>query len=397
MTDHRRPLGVYIHWPYCLSKCPYCDFNSHIKQTLTPDQWVNGIIHNLRFFAAQTSDSHYIKTVFFGGGTPSLMPASCAETILTFMRDHWVWGGANDKSVEVTLEANPNSAEQARFEGFRAAGINRLSICVQSFYDDDLKALGREHKADEARQAITHARSVFDRFSFDLIYARSNQTIDAWQTELKQALDFGGSGHISLYQLTIEKGTAFQALYDQGKLIMPSQEKAAAFYEATGATTQSYGFLPYEVSNYAKAGQACDHNLIYWRYQDYIGVGPGAHGRYKPHGGLVKQAAYVHKAPEKWHAHSVPDASEGGFLKTSTPLNQTDMAMEAMMMGARLSEGVPFYHVDTGLDLSVYMDKNNYDQLCDDGFLTRDAQRLLLTDRGRLCLNGVMGYLVNNQ
>ncbi|HJS32275.1 MAG TPA: radical SAM family heme chaperone HemW, partial [Alphaproteobacteria bacterium] len=273
MSDDR--LAIYVHWPFCRSKCPYCDFNSHVRESVDDTRWRGALLTELDHFAASTG-GRTVRSVFFGGGTPSLMAPQIVAAVIDCVARKW--RVADD--VEITLEANPNSAEQSRFAAFRAAGVNRLSLGVQALDDADLGALGRGHSAAEAQAAIARAAAVFDRYSFDLIYARPRQSRAAWETELRRAVALAGD-HMSVYQLTIEPGTAFAARHARGELVVPDEDAAAALYEATQAILDDAGLAAYEVSNHARAGAECRHNLAYWRYEDYIGVGPGAHGRLK--------------------------------------------------------------------------------------------------------------------
>ncbi|MFM7083569.1 MAG: radical SAM family heme chaperone HemW [Hyphomicrobium sp.] len=323
-------IGVYVHWPFCAQKCPYCDFNSHVRfGGWDEERFLKAYCRELDTVAAQIGQRE-VGSIFLGGGTPSLMQAQTVEALLTHIAKLWVVS----QDAEVTLEANPNSVEAQRFRDYRKAGINRASVGVQSFIDEDLKRLGRLHSADEARKAIDIARQVFDRFSFDLIYARSGQRIEAWEKELQEALDRAGD-HLSLYQLTIEPDTPFAELHKKGALKVPDQDQASLFYTLTGEMTAQRGFETYEVSNYARHGQECRHNMLYWRYGPYVGVGPGAHGRLS----VLDQrlATVTERNPERWvelvetHGH--------GFTE-QTPLSKTEQADEMLLMGLRTSEGV---------------------------------------------------------
>jgi oxygen-independent coproporphyrinogen-3 oxidase len=323
-------FGIYVHWPFCASKCPYCDFNSHVRA---------GGIDEARFLAAYRRElGHWaamrpgaaVTSVFFGGGTPSLMGPATVGTILGTIAQHWgIAPGA-----EITLEANPSSVEAARFRGYRAAGVNRVSLGVQSFDDGELKALGRLHSAAEARAGIAVARETFERFSFDLIYARPRQTTEAWRRELAQALELGGR-HLSLYQLTIEPETPFAQLHAAGRLVVPDPEAALALYEITQEMTERAGLPAYEVSNHAAPGEESRHNLLYWRYGEYIGVGAGAHGRLVLEG--RRHAIVAERQPERW-AERVETAGHGAL--ETTPLSPPEQADEALLMGLRLTEGL---------------------------------------------------------
>src|SRR5271163_306779 len=287
-------LAIYIHWPFCRSKCPYCDFNSHVRDGIDAARWTRALLADLDHQAALLP-GRTIGSVFFGGGTPSLMPPETVASLLERVRRHW----AVTADAEITLEANPNSAEAARFRAFAAAGVNRLSLGVQALDPAALRRLGRAHDRGEAIAAIEHARDSFARFSFDLIYARPGQSPAAWRHELDEALRLGGD-HLSLYQLTIEPGTAFATLQRRGAIVLPEEEITASLFEATQDRLAACGLPAYEISNHARPGAECRHNLAYWCYQDYVGIGPGAHGRLTI--GDVKRATRQARLPEKWLA-----------------------------------------------------------------------------------------------
>lgn len=323
-------FGVYVHWPFCLSKCPYCDFNSHVRsQNIDERRFVAAIGAELAHRASLTK-GRTVRSVFFGGGTPSLMQAQSVGAILETIAKHWKIA----PDVEVTLEANPSSVEAARFRGYRAAGVNRVSIGVQSFNDADLKALGRLHNAAEASNAIDVAAQVFERFSFDLIYARPNQSVKAWAVELKNALG-RVRDHISLYQLTIEPDTMFERLYTAGKLKIPNSDLGRAFWDVTQELTAMASLPAYEVSNHARRGAESRHNLIYWRYGEYAGVGPGAHGRLVTPKGRRAQATERH--PEMWLTVVETD---GQALVEDELLSSEEQGDEFLLMGLRLTEGI---------------------------------------------------------
>ncbi len=323
-------FGIYVHWPFCLSKCPYCDFNSHVRsEPVDEKRFVAAITAELAHRASLTT-GRVVRSVYFGGGTPSLMKASSVAAILEAIARLW----QQAPEVEVTLEANPSSVEAGRFRDYRAAGVNRVSIGVQSFNDADLKMLGRLHNAAEAIAALDVAASVFDRYSFDLIYARPQQSVKAWRTELKAAL-VRGSDHLSLYQLTIEPDTIFERLNFAGKLPMPDADMGRAFWDTTQELTAAAGLSPYEVSNHARPGAESRHNLIYWRYGEYVGVGPGAHGRIMTPKGRRAQATERH--PEMWL--TVVEA-DGHALVEDEMLSSEEQGDEFLLMGLRLSEGI---------------------------------------------------------
>ena len=324
------PFAVYIHWPFCLSKCPYCDFNSHVR---------HGGIDEARFVRAYEAEiaaaaarvpGRTVSSIFFGGGTPSLMHPSSVQTILDCIGKHW----AIAADVEVTLEANPTSVEATRFRGFRAAGVNRVSLGVQALDDAALKELGRLHTAQEALDAVAVARSIFNRYSFDLIYARPRQSLDAWAAELKRAIAEAAE-HLSLYQLTIEQGTPFFGLHKAGKLIVPDEDSARDLYDLTQEICGKSGLPAYEISNHARPGAQCRHNLIYWRGQDYAGVGPGAHGRLTIEGRRV--ATETDRRPEAWLMRV---EANGDGMTVNEKLTSGEVADEYLLMGLRLAEGI---------------------------------------------------------
>ncbi len=323
-------FGVYIHWPFCASKCPYCDFNSHVRDRGVDEAaFLSAYLAELRE-TARLIGPQRVSSIFFGGGTPSLMqPATVAAMIDEVAR---LW--TVEPSAEITLEANPSSVEAARFRGYRSAGINRVSLGVQSLRDEQLKALGRLHTAAEARTAIEIARTTFERFTFDLIYARPGQTLDDWRQELTAALDLAGQ-HLSLYQLTIEPDTPFAALHAKGKLIVPDADAAHALYAFTQETMAARGLPAYEISNHAAPGEESRHNLLYWRYGSYAGIGPGAHGRLVVDG--LRHASETERNPERWRAR-VLEQGHGRTALTRLTLDQ--QFDEALLMGLRLTEGL---------------------------------------------------------
>lgn len=323
-------FGVYVHWPFCAQKCPYCDFNSHVRfGGWDEDRFLAAYIREIET-TAQRIGKRSVASIFFGGGTPSLMkPGTVAEILNAIAR---VW--TVDAQAEITLEANPGSVEAGRFQGYRAAGINRVSMGFQSLRDEDLKRLGRIHSVDDAKAALHIARNTFDRYSFDLIYARPGQTPDAWRSELKEALDLADN-HVSLYQLTIEPDTPYAALHAAGKLIVPDPDAALALYEITQDVTSARGLLPYEISNHARPGEESRHNLLYWRYGEYAGIGPGAHGRILVDG--QRTATVAERHPETWA--EIVEAQSHGWIE-QTPITPSEQADEMLLMGLRLREGI---------------------------------------------------------
>ncbi len=374
-------FGLYVHWPFCEAKCPYCDFNSHVSKNINQKQWFNSYLDELRRSALDTPD-RVLNTIFFGGGTPSLMHPDTVAAIIDEARS--LWRPAND--MEITLEANPGSVEAGRFAAYRDAGVNRISMGVQALNDDDLRRLGRIHSVAEARAAFDIARACFDRVSFDLIYARQHQTLAAWRAELSDALSMAVD-HLSLYQLTIEEGTAFGDRYAVGKLRgLPEDDSAADMYLATQEICEAHGLPAYEVSNHARPGAESQHNLIYWRYGDYVGIGPGAHGRITRDG--KKLATETHLSPNRW----LQAVDQGSGEKERTELSAQDQANEYLMMGLRLSEGLDidrFYSL-SGLPLP----KTKLDHLTDIGMIEQKDGRLIATQDGRAVLNSVIRELL---
>lgn len=374
-------FGIYVHWPFCLSKCPYCDFNSHVVAHVDQSQWADALVRELTYMREMTGPRR-VSSIFFGGGTPSLMEVTTVEAVIGAIQRLW----HVDNDVEISLEANPTSVEATRFYGYRAAGVNRLSLGVQSLDDKELKFLGRLHTADEALKAISLAREIFPRLSFDLIYARPGQTREAWTRELTMALDHAVD-HLSLYQLTIEEGTAFAKLYEKGSFKLPDEDDAVALYTLTGEICAKAGMSAYEVSNYAKPDSECRHNLVYWRYGDYVGVGPGAHGRLTTDEGRIATAAL--KAPGAWLA-SVK--AKGHGLETREAVSRVEQGDEMMLMGLRLTEGVSLARFER---LSGQpMEATRLAGLVGQGLLTREDDVIAATADGRLVLNGVLGRLL---
>ncbi|WP_305986565.1 radical SAM family heme chaperone HemW [Roseibium sp. MMSF_3544] len=323
-------FGIYVHWPFCAAKCPYCDFNSHVRhQPVDQERFCAAFENELSYFADLTKGKT-VQSVFLGGGTPSLMEPATVERVLNAISDRWTMDG----DAEITLEANPSSVEANRFRGYRTAGVNRVSLGVQSLNDTDLKLLGRLHDAATARAAIETARATFPRLSFDLIYARPDQTPAEWAAELDQAIGLAAD-HLSLYQLTIEEGTPFYRLYMAGKLKTPEPELGAEFYELTQDVTAAAGLPAYEVSNHARPGAECRHNLVYWRYGDYVGVGPGAHGRLTV--GASRLATSTESHPETWLENV---EGNGHGLIEEVGLNEEEQGDEFLLMGLRLTEGI---------------------------------------------------------
>jgi putative oxygen-independent coproporphyrinogen III oxidase len=378
------PLAIYIHWPFCRSKCPYCDFNSHVRERIDAARWTRALLADLERQAALVPGRE-VASIFFGGGTPSLMPP---ETVAALVgRVTALWPVVPD--LEITLEANPNSAEAERFAGFAAAGINRLSLGIQSLDPDALRFLGRGHDRTEAIAAIRLARNTFARYSFDLIYARPRQSVAAWEAELDEALTLAGE-HLSLYQLTIEPGTAFGSRAGRGEVLAADEDDAAALFEATQLRLAAAGLPAYEISNHARPGAECRHNLAYWRYEDYLGIGPGAHGRVTRGGGKI--ATRQLRTPEAWLG-AIEES--GTALDEETPIGREEAVGEMLMMGLRLVEGVARDRLERLAGGAVEkMFAGTLPLLIDGGFLTLAADRLAATAAGRQRLNAVLGGLL---
>ena len=379
------PLALYIHWPFCLAKCPYCDFNSHVRERIPQERFRAALRAELAWEAARLGPRR-LTSVFFGGGTPSLMEP---ETVAALLEDaHRLFTPAGD--IEITLEANPTSVEAGRLAGFRAAGINRISLGVQSLEAEALKNLGRQHSTGQAIAALEIARRIFPRISFDLIYARPGQTLPAWRAELRQALNLAAD-HLSLYQLTIEPGTAYEAAFRRGEIVLPDDDIAAELYETTAEIAAEFGLAPYEVSNYAVPGAESRHNLAYWRYQDYAGIGPGAHGRITLNGRLL--ATRRHRAPEPW-AERVE--AHGHGTTHEDPVPPTDRAREMLLMGLRLTEGIDAdrFADRTGIALDDALDAEILLRAIEEGYVTRTDRRLAATAEGRMRLDALLPALV---
>ena len=379
------PLALYVHWPFCRAKCPYCDFNSHVTQHIDEARFAAAYRREMRHMAEHHGRGRNLVSIFLGGGTPSLMsPALVADILETAER---LFGFAPD--IEITAEANPTSAEAAVFRGFQTAGVNRVSLGVQSLEDSALAFLGREHSAKEALQAVAVARRCFERVSIDLIYARRDQTPAAWRGELRRALDLG-LDHLSLYQLTIEPGTVFHTRARRGERLVPQDDLAAEMYEMTGAITAEAGLPAYEISNHAGEGGACRHNLVYWRAQDWIGIGPGAHGRLSVGGGRLGLA--TRRSPAGW-LDSVE--ADGHGIETVSQEGGGDAVAEMLMMGLRLDEGVSLTELASRHgDVWRFLDRDALAGFEARGMLVRQGERLRVTPPGRLLLNRILSDLL---
>ncbi|MBR0559970.1 radical SAM family heme chaperone HemW [Neokomagataea anthophila] len=382
MTDS---LSLYIHWPFCLAKCPYCDFNSHVRDEIPQKRFAAALRRELAHDAARLGRRR-LNAIFFGGGTPSLM---APETVAALIEDaKTLFDPVPD--LEITLEANPTSVEASRLAAFREAGVNRVSLGIQSLREDALRLLGREHSAPQAIKALETARALFPRISFDLIYARPGQSPADWSDELSTALDLVAD-HLSLYQLTIEPGTKYEALHRRGEITLPDDETAATLYTLTGDVAATRGLLPYEVSNYAKPGCESRHNLTYWRYQDYLGIGPGAHGRMTFNSTL--HATRRHRAPEPW-AELVEKHGTGS--REETPLSAEERGRESLLMGLRLTEGInaAAFQNRTSRSLTDCMDPDILTACLEEDYLSFDGTTLRATSEGRLRLESLLARLV---
>ncbi|HEX2764300.1 MAG TPA: radical SAM family heme chaperone HemW [Allosphingosinicella sp.] len=367
-------LALYVHWPFCVSKCPYCDFNSHVRENVEQQIWRDALLKDLAF-EAEANPAGRLVSIFFGGGTPSLMDPATVAAIVEAAEQHWAFA----PGIEITLEANPSSVEAARFADLSAAGVNRVSLGLQSLDDAALRFLGRAHGVREGLAALETAQACFERVSFDLIYALPGQDEAAWRAELERALAFG-TGHLSLYQLTIEPGTRFAAMAARGELAPRDPDEAAALYELTQALTQGAGLPAYEISNHARPGEESRHNLAYWRYRPYSGIGPGAHGR------RCGVATIRHRKPENWLAAL---ARNGNGLAEETPVSTREAQTEALLMGLRLAEGVELDAVRDAIDLASVA------RLEAQGLLQRESDRLKVLPPGRLVLDVILAEIAS--
>ena len=385
MTSPAPRLALYVHWPFCRAKCPYCDFNSHVAAETDHARFAGAYRRELEYMAGTYGGGRRLESIFFGGGTPSLMPAWLVGGIIEDADR--LFGLAPD--IEITAEANPTSAEAAMFTGFRSAGVNRLSLGVQSLRDEALAFLGREHSAAEALAALAEARQTFDRLSIDLIYARKGQAETDWAEELETALGLG-LDHMSLYQLTIEPGTGFYTRARRGEMLTADDGLAADMYARTGQIMAAAGLPAYEVSNHARPGAECRHNLIYWQAEDWIGIGPGAHGRVSAGAGRIGIA--TRRSPAGWL-----DAveAEGHAVETVIEDGPGDVVAERLMMGMRLSEGIDLAALEAAFgERSRLINMAAYDELVAAGLMKNDPDRLCVTEDGRLLLNRVVGALL---
>ncbi len=375
------PLALYIHWPFCVSKCPYCDFNSHVREQVDVAAWQSALLADMAHEAALTP-GRKLSSIFFGGGTPSLMPPALVEVLIAAAERHWGF----ENNIEITLEANPSSVEAANFHDLSRAGVNRVSLGLQSLDDRTLQFLGRAHDVKEGLAALDTAQEAFERVSFDLIYARPGQSLADWQSELQRALGFG-TDHLSLYQLTIEPGTRFETLVRTGALVPADDDHSADLFELTRDVMMAAGLPGYEISNHARPGQESRHNLTYWRYQDYIGIGPGAHGR------RLNSATERHRKPENFLSAV---ARNGNGLKVEQGLSPETRAMEALMMGLRLAEGVDLADLEakTGLATAEMVDGAEVAKLAGLGFVEQYGDRLTILPKGMPLLDALLPKII---
>ncbi len=376
-------FGLYIHWPFCISKCPYCDFNSHVQTSIDIQAWQDAYLVELERLWQETSDKE-LRTIYFGGGTPSLMPPALAGSLIE--KAYALWG--TSPHVEITLEANPNSIEIHKLRDFKAAGINRVSIGVQSFIEEDLLFLKRAHSREEAISAIKMAAPLFDRHSFDLIYARPHQSVQAWEKELSFALSLA-QDHLSLYQLTIESHTAFYTQFHRGDFTLPDEDLATDLYLATHARLQEFNMVGYEVSNFAKPGSESQHNLLYWRYDDYAGIGPGAHGRLTI--AHQKRASQAYRSPQTW----LTKVKEGSGTQEIRPIEAHEQIQEMLMIGLRLREGISRQAFEKKFHktLEEIIPSSSLKPLLQEQLMERDEISIRCTLKGLLKLNAILKYL----
>lgn len=377
---YNSPLSIYIHYPFCKSKCPYCDFNSHIFKKIDEEKFLQGYLNELRYFAPQLKNRQ-IKTIFFGGGTPSLMPVYFVERILAEIAKIWTI----DKNCEITLEANPTSFEATKFKAFRTAGVNRLSIGIQALNDADLKFLGRQHSASEAISTIQTASKIFDNYSFDLIYARPNQNLKDWQKELETAISLSAN-HLSLYQLTIEKGTKFYGQYLNKEFSMPDENLSADLYQLTNQVTYSNGLELYEISNYAKKGFECKHNLAYWQSDDYLGIGAGAHSRVYLDEEKLRSAIIMLHQPSTW-LESI--FQKNIAIQKIEKITEKELLEEVILMGLRLKDGIKntVFQKHFGKNILEIFDLGKLQPLIENNFIFINADNIKITDHGLILAN----------
>lgn len=375
------PLALYIHWPFCVSKCPYCDFNSHVRDSVDQEAWLAALLADMAYEAALTK-GRPLTSIFFGGGTPSLMPPSTVAALIKAAEQYWGFA----ENIEITLEANPSSVEAARFADLAEAGVNRVSLGLQSLDDAALAFLGRAHSEAESLDALSIAQRHFGRVNIDLIYARPDQTAAQWQAELARAISFG-TDHMSLYQLTIEPGTRFETMVRTGQFVPADNDEAASLYELTQELTVAAGIPAYEISNHATPGSESRHNLSYWRYDDYIGIGPGAHGR------RLNFATQRHKKPENF---MTAVERNGHGLASEEALDPATRATEALLMGLRLAQGIDLQNLSsrTGVAAGGLLDFDAVDRITALGLIRRKGDHVTVTPQGMPLLDAILPEIV---
>jgi putative oxygen-independent coproporphyrinogen III oxidase len=383
----KKPLSIYIHWPFCLSKCPYCDFNSHVSNDINWEEWLDAYLTELDYFL-NVFDKREVKSIYFGGGTPSLMNPRIVHGILDFLSKKAVFS----KNIEITLEANPTSSEYSKFQEFKSAGVNRVSIGIQALNPEDLKFLGRQHSVQDGVKAIDMARKIFDRYSFDLIYARPGQTSEAWGDELKEAIKMADD-HISLYQLTIEKGTMFHQMYKKNAFVMPDDDLSNELYFLTDSILKDYGFQKYEVSNYAKNRKYSKHNMCYWQYDDYLGIGPGAHSRIRSDLSRVMAFNQVYQ-PKTW-VDSVKNTGNG--VQKLDILAKNDLISEFILTGLRLKTGIKHSNAmeKIGQPVENLIKKDVLNFLLNEKLIKIDEYTFKTTEKGFRLLNYVVTKILD--
>lgn len=388
----KKPLSIYIHWPFCKKKCPYCDFNSHVRKEVNERSWLDGFLKEIDYFKNFIS-SRRIETIFFGGGTPSLMPTFIPDRIIEHLNKISPFNGG----IEISLEANPTSSEASKFRDLHNAGINRLSIGVQSLRDEYLKFLGREHSAKEAIEVINIAANIFSNYSIDLIYSRPDQSMESWKQELSEIIQLARN-HISLYQLTIEKGTPFYKMHKEKQFQIPDQDLALELYSFTNDTLSESGFKRYEISNYAKNGYKCLHNINYWKYNEYLGIGPGAHSRVVLGKNKEMHAVMMMHNPEKW-LNSV--MSNGHGIQSNKEIAMKDLATEYILMGARHENGIDTMGFQNrfGVRLIQFIDEQKLDfcinhELILKSEIHKPSNAIILSDKGKTLLNYVVSEII---
>ena len=382
---HKKPLSIYVHWPFCVSKCPYCDFNSHVRESIDHKIWLESYLKDLRY-QKQFAQNHELKSIFFGGGTPSLMPAYIIEGIIDQINEFW----DVSKDVEISMEANPNSSEINKFQDFQLAGINRISLGIQSLKGSVLKFLGRAHSSKEALCAIESAQKVFKSYSLDFIYAHPKHTPQEWHEELSEIIKISPP-HLSLYQLTIEPQTPFQSYERLGRFKMPNEIVSEQFYDQTIATMVNSGYEHYEVSNFSKPGHVCQHNMTYWQSEDYLGIGPGAHGRHIKNNQRI--ATRGHRSPEKWLSLTL---QQGHALTHEEILTDQESLEEILLMGLRLTGGIDLKKLDQYSRNEPWRNRatQKRKQLADEGLMVPEEQKLKTTPQGLKKLNAIIEYLL---